>query len=440
MRARKLAVPVLIVGLSSGVAVPAAHALGSSLSSDSLLSSGSSGSSGSRGPKTQPDAPPNDTPQGLDVTMIGDLLGPAISGKWGIQSGDLGEMAPLANGQEFAIIFGDSFRGPTLGQGEWMSPVGVVAKLNAEGKIEIIRPLNQGERVEQLIKYRHNDRGLTLLPSDIINVDGTLYLQAMWNEGVGNVLSTEIWKSTDNGKTWQTITKLPASYMGGMGNLITWEKGPDGYIYMMSSQFKRSDDIYLSRFRPENFGNPATWEHYSRGAWGSAYAPIVSNNMDAGEMSLRFVEGHWVLSVFNAQTASIEVRIADSITADWNAITPARVVVSNGGWGVAQDENNFTQLYGGYIVPGSTIGNMDFVVSQWNTSTNARYNSTQFNVKGLDKFFHIGSADRARAAGEARIATRSAVQPEDVLEVTTTAVQPIDALPEVAPVAVVPMN
>ena len=32
---------------------------------------------------------------------------------------------------------------------------------------------------------------------------------------------------------------------------------------------------------------------------------------------------------------------------------------------------------------------MDIVVSQWNTGTNDRYMSTQFNVKGLDTFFGI---------------------------------------------------
>ncbi|MDU0478575.1 DUF4185 domain-containing protein [Staphylococcus chromogenes] len=426
MRIGRIATPVIVATIAATSSLPSAYALLSSLSSDSVLSS-------SGDPIIA--APANDTPQGLDVTMIGDLLGPTISGKWGIQSGDLGEMAPLRDGQEFAIVFGDSFRGPKLGDGEWMSPVGVVAKLNAAGRIEIVRPLNPGERVEQLIKYQHNDRGLTLLPSDIINVDGTLYLQAMWNEGVGNVLSTEIWKSTDNGKTWQSIAKLPANYMGGMGNLITWEKGPDGYIYIMSSQFKRSDDIYLSRFRPDQFDQPALWEHYAHGTWGSEYAPIVSHRMDAGEMSLRYIEGHWVLSVFNAQTAAIEVRIADSITADWNAIKPARVVVSNGGRGMVQDENNFTQLYGGYIVPGSTLANMDFVVSQWNTTTHARYNSTQFNVKGLDKFFHIGEAERARIATYA--VEDSA---ESTLQVTTTEAPAQPAAPELAPVAVVPMG
>lgn len=305
--------------------------------------------------------------------MIGDLLGRGISDHLNLRSGDLGEMAPLT-GTEFAIIFGDSFRGQYLGEGEWMSPVGAIAEM-VDGKITLKRPLNSGNQVEQLIDYQHNDRGLTLLPSDIINVDGTLYMQAMWNEGVGNVLSTEIWKSTDRGKTWASISKLPASFWGGMANLISWERGPDGWIYMVSSEFKRADDVYLTRFRPTDFGRPERWEHLGK---------ILEAR--AGEMSLRLIDGHWVLAMFNAASASIEVRVSKEIHRDWNELKPAHVVAGWAGWDVTQNENNFTQLYGGYIVPGSTLDNMDIVVSQWNTTTNRRYNSTQFNIKGLERF------------------------------------------------------
>lgn len=375
----------LIAGLMLSVlVVPTARAQSSELSSGSSALGGLF-SGGNDGPVH---SSTHITP-GLNVTQIGDLFGRGISDNIDVLAGDLGQMVPLNNNGEFAMIFGDSFRGEHLGEGEWLSPIGVVAKLE-NGRIKIVRPLNKGERAEQLIKYEHNERNLTLLPSDIINIDGVLYLQAMWNEGVGNVLKTEIWKSTNNGETWDSVATLPKDYMGGMGNLITWEKGPDGYIYMMSSEFKRKDDVYLTRFKPEHISTPSAWEHYSHGMWGKEYSPVLSKNVQAGEMCLRFIEGHWVLSMFNANNLSIEVRVADSITADWESITPAKVVVMGaGGWSAEQGPNNFTQLYGGYIVPGSTLSNMDFVVSQWNTTTNKRYNSTQFNVKGLDKFFGV---------------------------------------------------
>ena len=398
-----------------------------------VLAQSSSGSSGSSGSQTAPRA---DGPsEGLDVTLVGDLLGPGISESLGVLLGDLGVMAYIGTGNEFAIIFGDSFRGPGFGEGEWMSPVGVVAVYEADGTVNILRPLNEGEVVEQLIDYEHNNRGLTLLPSDVINIDGVLYLQGMWNEGVGNVLSTEIWMSGDQGRTWETLGTTSKDYMGGMGNLITWEMGPDGYVYVMSSQFNRLSDVYLSRFLPADIDDTAAWEHYSlnrdgSGTWGTAYTPVLSDAVRAGEMSLRYIEGHWVLSMFNAETMAIEVRVSPEIARDWNEIAPANVVVAGtGGWGSTQDASNFTQLYGGYIVPGSTLANMDLVVSQWNTRDNSRYMSTQFNVKGLDRFFGITPED-AVSPMRTRALTEEPQSPDvgnqDVLQVEVT---PLDGGP-----------
>lgn len=331
--------------------------------------------------------------EGLQVTRITDLFGRGLSDFLNVLSGDLGMMAPLGAGEEFAIIFGDSFRGHTVGQGQWLSPIGARARLNAAGEIEMLAPLNDGAQVEQLLDYEHTDM-LTLLPSDVINIGGTLYMQGMWNRGVGNVLGTEIWRSLDSGRTWQSVGKTSTSYMNGMGNLITWEQGPDGYIYVMSSQFQRNDPVFLSRFREADIGDRSRWELYdpTTGKWGTTGTPILDRNMEAGEMNLRYIQGHWVLAMFNEATMAIEVRISKDIARDWDEITPANVVIAGrGGWSAAQTPSNFTQLYGGYIVPGSTLDNMDLVVSQWNTGTNARYNSTQFNVRGLDAFFGVGA-------------------------------------------------
>ncbi len=372
-------------------------------SAQSSLSSGSSLSSDSSGPSTPPTPWAPDVSDGLVVNLIGDLLGPGVSDHVGFMTGDLGAMTSLGEGEEFAIIFGDSFRGANFGQGEWMSPVGVIAELDENGRIVIKRPLNEGDRVEQLVDYAHNNRGLTLLPSDIINIDGTLYMQGMWNEGVGNVLRTQIWKSTNQGATWQSVSTIPANYLGGRAQLITWEQGPDGYVYMMSSSFQRRDDVYLTRFRPEDIDDRSAWQHYSlngdaAGSWGTSPAPVLDERVRAGEMSLRYIQGHWVLAMFNAETMAIEVRISETIARDWNEIEPANVVVAGfGGWRAPQDASNFTQLYGGYITPGSTLDNLDLVISQWNTGDNSRYMSTQFNVKGLDTFFGIETeAPRAR--------------------------------------------
>jgi len=389
----------------------------------------SSGSSGSGKPRSQP----NDVTFGDDrvegplvVSVIGDLLGVSISDDIGLLIGDLGIMTNIGVGEEFAIIFGDSWRGPAFGQGEWMSPVGVVAVKNADGRIEILRPLNEGDIAEQLIDYSHKD-GVTVIPSDAINIGGTLYMQGMWNKGIGNVLRTQIWKSEDNGATWQSVGVTPATHMNGLGNLITWEMGPDGYVYVMSSQFKRRHDVYLSRFRPTQIADRTTWEHYNTrtGTWSTTFAqtPILADDVSAGEMTLRYIDGHWVLAMFNAATYSVEVRITENITDDWDAVTPA-TVIKGGNWRDPQDADNFAQVYGAYIVPGSTIGNMDLVVSQWNTSNNRRYMSTQFNVTGLDTFYDIGAP---APAPQGRMAPQSVPQRVGDESVITATEVPVTA-------------
>ena len=386
-------------------------------SSLSSLSSRDSAASGDSGP-TQSEAPVV-MPGEYIVQIIGDVLGPAISDLVGFRSGDLGVMAPLGDGT-FAMIFGDSFRETAL-RGEWMSPVGVVAQL-VDGIIRIIRPLNEGDRVEQLIAYPHTD-GLTLIPSDVINIDGTLYMQGMWNKGIGNVQYTEIFTSTDNGRNWNSLATTPSSFMDGMGDLISWEQGDDGYIYVVSSSFKRDHPVYLSRFTMEDIANRAAWQQYNpvSGSWSASGAPILSTGIQAGEMNLRYIEGHWVLAMFNEQTLQIEVRISDTLAQDWNTV-PVAVIAKHGAWNNEQTPLNFSQPYGGYIVPGSTLSDMNIVISQWNTADNSRYNSTQFNVRGLDAFFGINQAPAPRSLPAEETVTveqtPAAVVPEQVLEDT----------------------
>src|SRR5699024_2829394 len=281
------ALTLIVTGALTCAALSPGALAQSAFSSGSSGSTGSSSASGSSGAPHRPADPATpwakDISDGLVVNLIGDVLGPGISNHVGVMTGDLGTMTWLGDGGEFAIIFGDSFRGATFGQGDWLSPIGVIAEMDADGRIVIKRPLNDSGQVEQLVNYSHNDRGLTLLPSDVMNINGNLYMQAMWNEGVGNVLRTQIWESTDQGRTWRSIATIPTSYLDGKANLITWDYDQaNDWVYMMSSEFKRNDDVYLTRFRPYDIDDRNKWQHYSlnsdgTGSWGSRITPILSD-------------------------------------------------------------------------------------------------------------------------------------------------------------------
>ena len=165
---RRSILPIAIVGTIAVTAVAPAPA-----TAQSSLSSTSSGSSSSSRnlisemggalsdspnpdpapkPKPKPKPKPNPktrTEQGLDVEMLGDLMG-KHQPNLGIGAVDLGIMVPLIN-ETFAVVFGDSFTGKYFGEGKWLSPVGLVAKRDENGRIIFTRPLNDGKTADQLI-------------------------------------------------------------------------------------------------------------------------------------------------------------------------------------------------------------------------------------------------------------------------------------------------
>ncbi|MDN6132198.1 MAG: hypothetical protein L0I87_09330, partial [Corynebacterium casei] len=96
-----------VVALSATLA-PVATAQSSMSSLFSGSSSGSSSSSGNNGGGGNGHA--QEVSPGIDTTLIGDLLGPELSEEIGLLVGDLGVMAQFGEGEEFAIIFGDSWR------------------------------------------------------------------------------------------------------------------------------------------------------------------------------------------------------------------------------------------------------------------------------------------------------------------------------------------
>ena len=332
---------------------------------------------------------------GTTIQVMDDVLG-KYSAHTGFHSGDLGAMAPMGNG-EFAMIFGDSFRG-NFGQG-WMSPVGVVATMDEDGFIKILRPIDNTSEVSDMISY-HRVNDSTLIPSDVINIDGTLYLHGTFHAPFGDVVSSNVWKSDDGGTTWKQISSAPGNHMRGMTQLISWDKGPDGYIYATTTKFGRDSSVFLFRFKPEDIGKPGNWDGYSplTGEWTKHAEPILKRDVRAGEMCLRYIDGHWVLVMFNEESEDVEVRISETLGRNWDDVRVAKIA-QNGSWDNNQTPLNWSQPYGGYIVPGSHLDDMDIVISQWNTTDNSRYTATQFNVKGLDKVYGI-DADEVREEPE----------------------------------------
>jgi len=114
-------------------------------------------------------------------------------------------------------------------------------------------------------------------------------------------------------------------------------------------------------------------------AWGNPATPILTGSF--GEMSLRPLGGKWVLTWFNAGDYRIDGIIMDTPTS--NLYTAYRqTLIYGGNWG-SEDDNHVAQLYGGYVIPGSTLSDMHLSVSQWNTANGWPYRVMQFRVRGF---------------------------------------------------------
>ncbi|HEY1842794.1 MAG TPA: DUF4185 domain-containing protein [Mycobacterium sp.] len=328
---------------------------------------------------------------------LADITGPGITGRWGVTCTDLGASVTAPNGT-LVSVFGDTFSGNRVGHGEWRSPVILIGKGDAGHAITYHRAGGADpEFAQQLWHYAHRTcsrprRGIsTVIPSDLLRVGDTLYLHAIVNRGFGNVVWTEIWRSDDSGISWRHLggnTRFPAGLHGGHAQCWSWDYDPvDGWIYVVSTGFQRDKGIILKRVRPEHIGDPRQYSGWGRAralwSWGREPTPLTPLGETWGELSLRrLADGKWILGGFLSSEYALGYRVMKSPTAV--RATPLQRPILGSGWdGEDHAKSRVAQLYGGYLLPGSTldvVGGVGLVVSQWNTTLGWPYRAMQFRA------------------------------------------------------------
>jgi hypothetical protein len=341
-------------------------------------------------------APP--TPVPPVEGYVGDITGPGLTDTWGVTGTDLGVSAVAPNGK-LVSVFGDTFSGPTVGQGDWRAPVALIGGGDTNNQI---RYENAGgadpNYAQQLWPYVHdaqpwNQGGIsTVIPSDVLVIGQTMYLHAIVNRGFGNVIWTGIWASSDNGVTWQEMgakATFPASLYNGYAQLWSWDYNPDdGWVYIVSTGFQRDKGIILRRVRPGDIDDMRKYSGWgwanNQWAWGNTPTPITPPAETWGELTLRRLEtGTWILGGFLSSAYALGYRTIDSPTANlYEAEVQTPVVGTT--WDAQNLANNqVAQLYGGYVLPGSQLdvpGGVGLVISQWDTATGWPYRTMQFKV------------------------------------------------------------
>jgi hypothetical protein len=342
------------------------------------------GGGGPDGPSSGPDETTDPTkPQGDGGTTpvvptpvtkkVKDLTGTGTSSEqFGVGGTDLGIPIRQPDGK-IAYVFGDTFENDGVGGPGWRSPVLLRSASGGLDKGITFTSAAGGNYAKQLLDYSHQSAQYsTWLPSDLIVVGSRMYLHYIVNKGLGAVQWTQIAYSDDNGENW---TLSDARWEGDEDNslrqLWTWEKGDDGYVYVISTKFiTRDQPIIMYRVPQDKILDRTAYEPwgYKNGAWAWGNPATIILNGKFGEMCLRRVESKWVLSWFNAGEYNITVKVFDSPTS--NLYTAKTFVpIKGGSWG-AENDSTVAQLYGGYIHPDSTLHDLHLIVSQWKTGEN----------------------------------------------------------------------
>lgn len=324
-----------------------------------------------------------------------DLTGPGITDRWGVTSTDLGAAVTAPNGKLVAV-FGDTFSGNRVGEGAWRSPVILIGTGDAQRPVVWERAGGPNpDFAEQLWFYTHDtaphwNRGgfSTVLPSDLLRVDDALYLHVMVNRGFPDVIWTEIWRSDDSGVSWRhTGAKFPATLHGGMAQCWSWDYDPDdGWVYVVSTGFKRDKGVILRRVRPADIATPAKYSGWGfatgRWAWGNEPSPITPAGERWGELCLRRLNREeWILGGFLASKYALGYRTVTGPTANMHNAAVQKPVIGCAWDAEDHGSSRVAQLYGGYVLPGSRLdvaGGVGLVVSQWNTTTGWPYRAMQF--------------------------------------------------------------
>ncbi|WAJ46820.1 DUF4185 domain-containing protein [Mycobacterium sp. Aquia_216] len=295
----------------------------------------------------------------------------------GIGAADLGEVVQLPDGR-YVAIFGDSFSGNGAYDGTHYPSVAVPVTFDDQGRPHFGEPLTGPDGSPNvLFPPPLQAAGKNTLPAGSIRMrDGTTYVMATGTSNLkpdGGSWLTRV--TNDPGRGWQPIEgswRAP----GAGPTQISGFQAADGNVYIAADSFDRSQGVSMYRVDPSHVADRNAWQPWTGNSWGPAGQQAMPVSQSPyGELSFREVDGKAVLSGFNQGTGNVEVRVVNDPT---KALTVGPTVVAQ--QSNPQGPNFVPQNYGGFILPGSTLDNLNLFVSQWNTATNTPYNTQQFEV------------------------------------------------------------
>jgi hypothetical protein len=312
-------------------------------------------------------------PRRGDAINLGPIAGTGSSTKaLGVGATDLCEIAPCGR----VALAGDTFTGDAAYSGTWSPSVGLRVLGGSLHSAEIRFDSAFGKGGTLYDETWPHVPGGSQLPAGTVQVFGIDYALVTRTANLIPIDSRVVVINPNPGAgPWWTVpgSLRPASWQDGNETQISGCQAPDGWVYIVADGFARDRSVRLYHCRAETFTDRNTWWAWGKrdGQWQWNVEPEPLSNDHFGELSLRLIEGKFVLSGFNQSTGNVEVRVADDVTQVLAPATPVTVVAT---------QKTVPQNYGGFLVPGCTLDQAVILVSQWNTRTNTPYNVQQFVV------------------------------------------------------------
>jgi hypothetical protein len=328
---------------------------------------------------------PIEAPAKIMARKVKELTGPAQTGRFGTPWADLGIPVACPDGS-MLFVCGDSFDGDRAPGTDWRAPVGLRSSSSALDALTIDGSVGGPHAIGLVPEDHHPMPGggrTTAIPSDVFAVGDTLYLHLMRGV-IYQTHHSDLWRSTDNGNSWEYLCQWPADTYGGQFQQKTYAVADDGYCYVLSSVFNRSvvSGVLLHRVEQDRLGEPAAYQPWGEadGAWNWGNPPTtVAPPGHWGEMCLRAVDGEYVFTFLDDAEAAIKAQVFPLPTSDLFT-TPRQTLIVNGPPG-SQTGNVVTAPYGGFVIPGSRLGDLHLAVSQWYDDRN--YRVMQYQISGL---------------------------------------------------------
>ena len=319
---------------------------------------------------------------------VADITGPGITDQWGVTCADLGASVIAPNGT-LVSVFGDTFSGNRVGEGDWRSPVILIGTGDAGHPITYHRAGGVNpDFAQQLWRYTHR-AGRSGRPRRGIS---TWAARRGFRPGCTTVMG-----SAGRG----TMTRSTAG--------STW-------CPLAFSATRESSCSESARSTSAIRANTPAGDAAAASGRGAKRRRLLTPPGESwGELSLRrLADSRWVLGGFVSSEYSLGYRVVKSPTAVRAAPLQHPVVGSD--WDDEdQAGSRVAQLYGGCLLPGSkldVVGGIGLVVSQWNTTHGWPYRAMQFRATLHDD--HSGTSSEERVTvlrGSADLtATRAAWQ------------------------------